>query len=57
MVRPRQLKETNMRQKNEPKSRPLYRLSFARKIGVDDKGEDKLGSAREIGWAWRRGGV
>ncbi len=43
-----------MRQKNEPKSRPLYRLSFARKIGVDDKGEDKLGSAREIGSAWPR---
>ncbi|MDX2287238.1 MAG: hypothetical protein NW217_00235 [Hyphomicrobiaceae bacterium] len=43
-----------MRQKTEAKNRPLYRVSFARKTGVDDKGNDTLGAAREIGSVWPR---
>lgn len=43
-----------MREKSEPKNRPLYRVSFARKTGVDDKGNDTLGAAREIGSVWPR---
>lgn len=43
-----------MRQKNEPKNRPIYRVSFARKTGIDDKGQDTLGPAREIGSVWPR---
>lgn len=43
-----------MTQKNEPKNRPLYRVSFARKTGVDEKGNDTLGAAREIGSVWPR---
>ncbi len=42
-----------MNQKTE-KNRPLYRVSFARKIGTTEKGEDQLGAAREIGSAWPR---
>jgi len=33
---------------------PLYRVSFARIIGTDERGQDKLGSAREIGAIWPR---
>jgi hypothetical protein len=43
-----------MNQKSETKNRPLYRVSFARKTGVDDKGNDTLGPAREIGSVWPR---
>ena len=43
-----------MTQKTEPKNRPLYRVSFARKTGIDDKGNDTLGAAREIGSVWPR---
>lgn len=43
-----------MRQKNEPKNKPLYRLSFARRIGADDKSGEQIGSAREIGSIWPR---
>jgi len=43
-----------MRQNTEAKNRPLYRVSFARKIGVDDKGNETLGAAREIGSVWPR---
>ena len=45
-----------MRQKTQPqqKARPAYRVSFARKVGTDDKGNDILGSAREIGAIWDR---
>ena len=43
-----------MNQKSETKNRPLYRVSFARKTGVDDKGNDTLGAAREIGSVWPR---
>lgn len=38
----------------QSKSRPLYRVSFASVIGKDEKGNDKLGSAREIGSVWPR---
>lgn len=45
-----------MRQKPQPqpKARPSYRVSFARKQGTDEKGNDILGSAREIGAIWDR---
>lgn len=43
-----------MKQKTEAKNRPLYRVSFARKTGVDDKGQDTLGPVREIGSVWAR---
>ncbi|WP_370335322.1 hypothetical protein [Parvularcula marina] len=35
--------------------KPTHRLSFARIIGTDEEGNDKLGSAREIGAIWPRG--
>lgn len=38
----------------QSKSKPLYRVSFARVIGKDDQGNDRLGSAREIGSVWPR---
>jgi hypothetical protein len=38
----------------QPKSKPLYRVSFASFIGKDEKGNDRLGSAREIGSVWPR---
>jgi hypothetical protein len=47
-------KELFMTQTTESKNRPLYRISFARKTGTDEKGNDILGSAREIGSAWPR---
>lgn len=34
--------------------KPTHRVSFARIIGTDDEGKDKLGSAREIGTIWPR---
>lgn len=37
-------------------SKPTHRVSFARIIGTDDQGNDKLGSAREIGAIWPRNG-
>ena len=45
-----------MRQKPQPqpKARPSYRVSFSRKQGTDDQGNDILGSAREIGAIWDR---
>ena len=36
------------------KSRPSHRVSFARIVGTDEKGNDRLGSAREIGSVWQR---
>lgn len=36
-------------------NKPTHRVSFARFIGVDEQGEQKLGSAREIGAIWPRG--
>lgn len=39
---------------NQPKSRPSHRISFARIVGQDDKGQDRLGAAREIGSVWPR---
>ena len=38
----------------QPKSRPSHRISFARIAGKDDQGNDRLGSAREIGSVWPR---
>lgn len=38
----------------QPKSRPTHRISFARITGKDDDGNDRLGSAREIGSVWPR---
>lgn len=35
-------------------NKPTHRVSFSRIIGSDDKGNDKLGSAREIGAVWPR---
>jgi sulfite reductase beta subunit-like hemoprotein len=37
-----------------PKSKPSHRVSFARIVGQDDKGQDRLGAAREIGSVWPR---
>lgn len=39
---------------NKQKQRPIYRVSFARITGQDDKGNDQLGAAREIGAIWSR---
>ena len=35
-------------------NKPTHRVSFSRIIGVDENGESKLGSAREIGSVWAR---
>ena len=35
-------------------NKPTHRISFARIIGTDEDGADKLGSAREIGAIWPR---
>ena len=37
------------------KKKPTHRIAFARIIGIDDQGNEKLGSAREIGAIWPRG--
>ncbi len=39
--------------KNE---RPLYRVTFSRITGKDDKGQDQLARPKEIGAAWSRKG-
>lgn len=40
---------------NKPqRNRPQFRVCFARKTGVDDKGGDILGSAQQIGSVWPR---
>ncbi|MEX6633421.1 hypothetical protein [Hyphococcus lacteus] len=36
------------------KTRPTHRVTFARIIGQDDHGNDKLGQACEIGAIWPR---
>ena len=38
------------------RSRPTHRVSFARIIGTDETGADRLGAAREIGAIWPRSG-
>lgn len=38
------------------KKKPTHRIAFARIIGTDENGNDKLGSAREIGAIWPREG-
>lgn len=35
-------------------NKPTHRIAFARIIGTDDRGDSKLGSAREIGAIWPR---
>lgn len=35
-------------------NKPTHRVSFARFIGQDENGDQKLGSAREIGAVWPR---
>ena len=40
----------------ESNSKPSHRVSFARIIGPDADGNDRLGSAREIGAIWPRKG-
>ncbi|MDE1466916.1 hypothetical protein [Aurantiacibacter sp. D1-12] len=35
-------------------NKPTHRISFARIIGTDEDGANKLGSAREIGAIWPR---
>lgn len=37
-------------------NKPTHRIAFSRIIGVDENGESKLGSAREIGAIWPRAG-
>lgn len=39
---------------NQPKIKPSHRVSFARIVGQDDNGQDRLGTAREIGSVWPR---
>ena len=34
--------------------KPTHRISFARFIGTDEQGNEKLGAAREIGAIWPR---
>lgn len=34
--------------------KPTHRIAFSRIIGTDEAGNDKLGSAREIGAIWPR---
>lgn len=36
------------------KKKPTHRVGFARIIGTDENGNDKLGSVREIGVIWPR---
>ena len=38
----------------QPKSKPSHRVSFARIVGQDESGQDRLGAAREIGSVWPR---
>ena len=46
-------KEVKMTQEN---NKPTHRVSFSRIVGTDEQGNDKLGSAREIGAIWARKG-
>ncbi|PHP64969.1 hypothetical protein CSC94_21795 [Zhengella mangrovi] len=39
---------------NRQTNRPTHRISFARIIGQDEKGNDQLGSAREVASVWPR---
>ncbi|MGX5774991.1 hypothetical protein [Methylorubrum zatmanii] len=41
--------------RNQPKPElPLYRLTFARITGQDERGKDVLGRPKEIGAVWAR---
>ena len=42
------------RNDEETRSRPTHRVTFARIIGKDRDGNDRLGPAREIGAIWPR---
>lgn len=39
---------------NQSSRRPMFRVSFSRITGQDEKGQDVLGKAREIGAIWPR---
>lgn len=41
---------------NTQKSKPTHRISFARIVGKDEEGRDRLGASREIGSVWPRQG-
>lgn len=41
---------------NSTNQRPLYRVTFSRITGKDDKGQDILARPKEIGAAWSRKG-
>lgn len=41
---------------NTKNERPLYRVTFSRITGKDDKGQDILARPKEIGAAWARKG-
>ena len=41
---------------NSKNERPLYRVTFSRITGKDDKGNDILARPKEIGAAWSRKG-
>lgn len=43
-----------MKSRKTSTSRPTYRVSFARIIGKDENGGDRLGAAREVGSIWPR---
>ncbi|MEM9013748.1 MAG: hypothetical protein AAGB02_01445 [Pseudomonadota bacterium] len=43
-------------QTQSEKVKPTHRISFARIITADEKGNDQLGPAREIGAVWPRKG-
>lgn len=43
-----------MRNTNEPKERPLYRVTFSRITGRDRDGRDILSRPKEIGAVWPR---
>lgn len=38
----------------QPRKKPIHRISFARIVGKDAYGNDRLGPAREIGSVWPR---
>jgi len=56
MIQPekRKIERMTIMINSQPKSKPLYRVSFSAFTGKDDKGNDRLGSAREIGSVWPR---
>ncbi len=39
---------------DQPKTKPTARVAFARSVGTDENGREKLGPLREIGAIWPR---